>query len=68
MVFSNPNVPLLIDHAGIAKASMDMAASTGRPKDQQIADLMWAQANWLAAIYRLQVKMYDEMVLNAKKG
>jgi hypothetical protein len=59
-------VPLLIDHAQVARTSMDAAISRGRPKDQQLADLMWAQANWLAAIHGILVKQYDLAILNDK--
>lgn len=61
----NQNVPLLIDHAKVARTSMDMCTSPGRPKDQQIADLMWAQANWLAALYPILSDIRDLMKINA---
>jgi hypothetical protein len=53
------SVPILIDHVGVARTAMHQATLAGTPKDQQIASIMWAQVNWLAALYQVMRDIRD---------
>jgi hypothetical protein len=66
MDINNPNVPLLIDHAKVAKGFLDAAQTPGRPKDEQIAYMMFSQCNALLALHGVLCDIRDLTKLSSE--